>query len=134
MLGDETSRMEGGCPCGSAMRYDGCCGRLHRGDAEAGTAEQLMRARYSAFATRDEAYLLRTWHPSTRPPGVVVDPADEWLGLEVLASSGGGLLDAEGTVEFRARYRRGGQPGVVRERSRFARHDQRWVYVGPAGA
>ena len=28
------------CPCGRAA-YDACCGRLHRGEIEAATAEQL---------------------------------------------------------------------------------------------
>lgn len=56
------------CPCGLPAAYDDCCGRLHRGQAPATTAEQLMRSRYSAFAVGDEAYLLRSWHPTTRPP------------------------------------------------------------------
>ena len=44
------------CPCGSGTPYDGCCDRLHRGAAQAGTAEELMRSRYAAYAvtTRSE--------------------------------------------------------------------------------
>src|SRR4051794_40324135 len=95
----------GACPCGSPAAYDGCCGRLHRGDAKAPTAERLMRSRFSAFHVRDEAYLLRTWHPSTRPPDIGFDEALEWVRLEILATTGGGFLDAHGTVRFRAHYR-----------------------------
>jgi SEC-C motif domain protein len=116
------------CPCGLGSSYDDCCGRLHRGEAQAGTAEQLMRSRYSAFAVGDEPYLLRSWHPSTRPPSVDATGV-RWLRLQVLGSSGGHLLDREGTVEFVATH----EGGELHEVSRFVRLDGNWVYVGPAG-
>ncbi|WP_275423743.1 YchJ family protein, partial [Virgisporangium ochraceum] len=53
------------CPCGGGP-YAACCGPAH-GGAPAATAEALMRSRYSAFALGDADYLLRTWHPTTRP-------------------------------------------------------------------
>ena len=115
------------CPCGSALPYDACCGALHAGGA-APTAEALMRSRYTAFALRDPAYLLRSWHSTTRPRALVLDPDQEWTGLTVL-SAAGGLLDAEGTVAFRARWRHGGETGVLAETSRFVREDGRWVYL-----
>ena len=61
------ARLNGACPCGLAATYGDCCGRLHRGQARAATPEQLMRSRFSAYAVHDEPYLLRTWHPATRP-------------------------------------------------------------------
>ncbi|MFC7573429.1 YchJ family metal-binding protein [Klenkia terrae] len=102
------------CPCGTGLTYGECCGRLHDGTAAAGTAEQLMRSRYSAFVVGDAAYLLATWHPDTRPPSLDLDGDTRWLGLDVLAVEGGGLLAAEGTVEFRASYRAdgGGTPST----------------------
>ena len=111
------------CPCGLPAEYDDCCGRYHRGGS-APTPELLMRSRYSAFAVGDADYLLRTWHPTTRPSSV--EPGDGWLRLEVLAATGG-LLDAEGTVQFRAHSLN----GVVEERSRFTRDSGRWAYLGP---
>ena len=111
------------CPCGLPASYDDCCGRYHQG-AAAPTAELLMRSRYSAFAVGDTAYLLRTWHPSTRP--ATVETGTGWLRLEVLDSRGG-LLDAEGEVHFRAHA----VGGVVEERSRFVRDAGRWSYLGP---
>ncbi|MCW2613554.1 MAG: uncharacterized protein JWN08_548 [Frankiales bacterium] len=113
------------CPCGTGPALDACCGRLHAGAATAATAEQLMRSRYSAFAVGDAAYLLRSWHASTRPRRLVLDPDEHWLRLEVLARSDGGLFDTEGTVEFRAHA----ASGVVHEVSRFVRDDG-WQYVG----
>jgi SEC-C motif-containing protein len=117
------------CPCGTGLPYAECCGRLHDGTATAGTAEQLMRSRYSAFAVGDPAHLLATWHPSTRPPSLELDPTVRWTGLDVLATSDGGLLASEGTVEFRAWYRHEGETGSQHETSRFVREDGAWWYL-----
>jgi SEC-C motif-containing protein len=132
MPSSDAPEAAGACPCGSGAAYDRCCGRLHRGEADAGTAEQLMRSRYAAFAVGDDAYLLASWHRSTRPPLVALDPSTEWLGLDVLATARGRLFDDDGTVEFVAHYRHAGRPGVVHEVSRFVRDGHRWRYVGPA--
>ncbi len=115
------------CPCGSGQPYAECCGPLHRGDGTAGTAEALMRSRYSAFAVGDVAYLRSSWHPSTRPARLDLDPTLSWLGLEVLHAEGG-LFDTTGVVEFRARHNR----GVLHERSRFTREGGRWFYLDGA--
>ncbi|MTE14498.1 YchJ family protein [Nocardia aurantiaca] len=117
------------CPCGLPASYADCCGRLHRGEGQAATAEQLMRSRFSAFAVRDEAYLLRSWDPETRPADVVFDPELRWDRLEILGATGGGLFHVEGTVEFRAHYRAHGAAGALHENSRFRRDHGAWVYV-----
>lgn len=94
-----------------------------------------MRSRFTAFALRDEAHLLRSWHPSTRPPAVRFAPGQRWTRLEILATVDGGLLDATGAVEFNAHHERRGAPGVLHELSRFIRDDQgRWAYLGAVEA
>jgi SEC-C motif-containing protein len=117
------------CPCGSGKRYDACCGRLHRRVAEATTAEELMRSRYAAYAVGELGYVFRTWHPRTRPDSIEPDPELTWTGLEVVDVVAGGPDDDTGEVEFEATYDRGGRPGRLRERSRFERRRDRWVYV-----
>ena len=122
------------CPCGSGLPLAECCGRLHQGLVSAATAEQLMRSRYSAFALGEAAYLLRTWHPRTRPASLDLDPDVRWTGLVVLATTGGSPLETEGTVEFRAHYVVSGGvvpggAGAQHERSRFLREDGSWRYV-----
>ena len=117
------------CPCGTGLAYDDCCGPLHTGATPAATAEQLMRSRYSAFAVGDAAYLLATWHPTTRPVALELDPGVRWLGLDVVATDGGGLLATEGTVEFVAHRISGGERGEQHEVSRFVREDGAWRYV-----
>jgi len=88
-----------------------------------------MRSRYTAYVRRDEAYLLRTWAASHRPSSVDLDDT-VWLGLEVLATEAGGEEDAEGIVEFVARYQAPtGAVAELRERSRFVRDVGAWVYV-----
>ncbi len=84
-----------------------------------------MRSRYSAFVRRDEDYLLRTWHPRTRPGTLDLDSGPAWTGLEVLDTSGGSAFHTTGTVTFRASYR----GGALHEHSRFERVDGAWVYV-----
>jgi len=56
-----------------------------------------------------------------------------WTRLQVVGTSGGGLLDTVGTVRFRATSAADGQVGVMEEDSRFVREDGRWAYVGPVG-
>ncbi|MEU2622359.1 YchJ family metal-binding protein [Streptomyces sp. NPDC007157] len=113
------------CPCGLAETYEQCCGRFHRGAAAAPTAEALMRSRYSAFVKGDEPYLLRTWHPRTRPDRLDLDPGMRWTGLEILATTDGTAFHATGTVTFRASFR----GGSLHELSRFERVDGAWVYL-----
>ncbi|TFV77403.1 hypothetical protein E4P39_05305 [Blastococcus sp. CT_GayMR19] len=117
------------CPCGTGLPYGECCGPLHDGTRTAATAEQLMRSRYSAFALGDTGYLLDTWHPDTRP--AALDPGRDvrWTGLDVLATTGGSLLDREGTVEFRAHHVVAGRVGAQHETSRFVRDGGRWRYL-----
>ncbi|MET3904730.1 YchJ family protein [Paenarthrobacter sp. 4246] len=119
----------GTCPCLSGDQYDDCCARFHRGDADAPTASQLMRSRYSAFVVLDPSYLLRTWHASTRPESMDLDADMQWRRLDIVSTSGGGPLDTTGTVEFAAHYRLDGERGVQREVSRFVREGKRWFYV-----
>ena len=109
------------CPCGAAS-YDACCGRLHRGEAQATTPEELMRSRYAAYALGETEHVWRTWHPRTRPAEVTHDPSTRWTGLEVLAAQGD-------EVEFRARFEGPEGPGTLHERSLFARRAGRWFYL-----
>jgi SEC-C motif domain protein len=118
------------CPCGRGLAYSECCEPAHHGEPPA-TAEALMRSRYSAFALDDDAYVLSSWHPKTRPAQIEPDSRLRWVGLEIIESTGGGMFDTEGVVEFRAHYRDHGKNGDMVERSRFVRHDGRWTYWGP---
>lgn len=117
------------CPCGQDAPYAACCGPLHRGETTASTAEQLMRSRYTAFVMHDAPYLQQTWSLTTRPARIEFDAGREWTRLEIVHTTGGSPFHSEGTVEFRAHYVSGGQPGVQQENSTFSREAGHWVYV-----
>ncbi len=114
------------CPCGGGA-YAACCGRFHAGEA-ASTAEQLMRSRYSAYVLNDNAYLLQSWHASTRPAAAELEEGHggKWLGLEVKRHVPAG---DDATVEFVARYKIDGRAHRLHEVSRFVREEGRWYYV-----
>jgi SEC-C motif-containing protein len=117
------------CPCGTQRAYSACCGRLHSGSEKAASAEALMRSRYSAYARGLDAYLLATWHASTRPLelSTASDEATRWLGLTVKNHR---LLDStHASVEFVARYRIAGRGYRLGEISRFVCEDGVWFYV-----
>ncbi|WP_258803907.1 YchJ family protein [Pseudarthrobacter sp. NS4] len=117
------------CVCLSGEQYAQCCGRFHSGASDAATAEQLMRSRYSAFVLLDAGYLRRTWHPDNAPADIEPDPGIGWRRLDIVSTSRGGPLDSEGTVEFKAYFRQGGERGIHHEVSRFVRQDRRWYYI-----
>ncbi|NNE63239.1 MAG: hypothetical protein HKN34_04080, partial [Gammaproteobacteria bacterium] len=114
-------------PCNSGDLYASCCEPVLNGKLPR-TAEQLMRSRYTAFTQNNEAYLLRSWHPSTRPKALNL--ADEkkikWLDLKVLGHDPG---ETRAIVEFIARYKVNGKAGKIHERSRFIKEGDRWFYV-----
>lgn len=87
-----------------------------------------MRSRFSAFARGDAAYLLRSWHPSTRPAELDLDDGLRWYRLDIESTWAGGPFDRDGVVEFTAYYK-GAERGSVHETSRFVREGRDWFYV-----
>jgi SEC-C motif-containing protein len=130
-----TAAPGGACPCGRPdargrpLPFARCCGPFLADFAgtPAPDAEALMRSRYSAFVLEDAAYLLATWHASTRPPRIDFEPGLKWLGLEVRQHHQADPGHAE--VEFVARSRLAGRGQRLHERSRFVCEDGRWYYV-----
>lgn len=91
-----------------------------------------MRSRFSAFAVGDARYLLHTWHPSTRPASLALDPDQQWYLLEILNTSAGSLFDTQGVVGFRAHYRSATNRKLkdsLTETSSFLRSGRQWLYV-----
>jgi SEC-C motif-containing protein len=84
-----------------------------------------MRSRYTAFVRLEAEYLAATWHPSTRPAHLQLDPAVVWTRLEIVRVRAGAADDERGLVEFRAHH----TSGVQAERSRFRREDGQWFYL-----
>ena len=84
-----------------------------------------MRSRYSAYVLGLIDYLAATWHLSTAPGDLELQPV-KWLGLEVRHAATAGDV---GVVEFVARCRVNGRAERMHELSRFVREQGRWYYI-----
>ncbi|MDR1970957.1 MAG: YchJ family protein [Treponema sp.] len=122
-----------GCPCGSGLSYEACCGPYIGGEKNPPTAEALMRSRYTAYATHAIDYIIDTCVSDgktdiDRRETQAWSEQSTWLGLKISAVEKGGSDDTEGTVEFEASYERKGLKDLHRERAHFKRYDGRWMY------
>ncbi len=122
------------CPCGSGVVYAECCEPVISALRPATTAEQLMRARYSAYVKVAADFIFESTHPDHRRG---YDHAgtkawaerSQWLGLEILGTNKGGPDDTFGEVEFIARFREQGALRSHHERGQFKREGDRWYFT-----
>lgn len=120
------------CPCGAGVSFADCCERVIKGEREPETAEELMRARYSAFAAEEIDFIVASTHSSTRRE---VDVAyttqwskdSVWQGLEILETKE--VSPDQSLVSFEARFSQDGKEQVHREKSVFEREDGHWRFV-----
>lgn len=125
------------CYCLSKRPFAQCCQAFLEGQAQPNTAEQLMRSRYSAHATGNTDYLLRSLATEKHGAATAADTLQwvdehDWLGLQIIQSRQGQAHHKAGTVEFIAYYRPKGDDSQrlsLHEKSNFERRDGRWVYV-----
>lgn len=118
------------CPCGLDADFAKCCGALIEGQREAKSPEELMRSRYSAFATQNIPYVEATTDPQNLHE-MSVEAATEWAEkatftkLEILRAEESGN---KGTVEFIAHYDWEGKPETHHELSTFRKQKGRWYF------
>jgi SEC-C motif-containing protein len=122
------------CPCGSGNDYAACCEPIITGKKSAETAEQLMRARYSAHVKVEVDFLFDSTHLDHRQgydhkATRTWAEESEWHGLEIVGTTDGGPQDAEGEVEFIARFRDNSGVHSHHERGQFKREKQQWLFV-----
>ena len=126
------------CYCCSDRFFKDCCEPFILGTRKPATAEELMRSRYSAYATAAVEYLLRSTHPSTRkfydaPSIERWAKSSRWIKLEIVATSEGTRADKQGTVEFKAHYTDAdGEPQIHQEKSNFRKELGKWFFVDGA--
>lgn len=122
------------CPCGSGAAYSDCCEPIISGARPAETAEQLMRARYTAYAGAQMDFIFESTHPEHREGYDHAGTKDwaeesEWLGLEILGARQGGREDNDGEVEFVASFREKGTPRRHHECAHFTRKSGLWYFT-----
>ena len=75
------------CYCGSEHSFQKCCEKFIENSQLPDTPEQLMRSRYTAYRLKDEDYLLKTWHESTRPETLdLKEDSTQWLKLKIISA------------------------------------------------
>ena len=121
------------CPCGSSAAYENCCEPVIAGARPAETAEQLMRARYSAYVGARMDFIFETTHPDQRQGYDHAGTKEwaessEWHGLEIVSTREGGAEDTTGEVEFIARFSEKEVPREHHESARFERLDGAWFF------
>lgn len=122
------------CYCGSGLSYSECCEPVISGAQPATTAEQLMRARYSAYVNVKMDFVFETTHPDHRQnydhDGTREwAESSEWLGLEIVRTTKGGQEDSGGEVEFIARFREKDAPREHHENAEFEKDNGKWYFT-----
>lgn len=126
------------CPCGSGQTFGACCAPLLAGQKPAATAEQLMRARFTAHVVHDFRFLHDSYRPTAGQPYEAEEgePAMQWTKLVVHAHETEAGPD-KAFVDFSAYGTEEGVEKVLHEKAEFLRIDGRWLYnrearLGPA--
>ena len=126
------------CPCGSGGLFGDCCDPILTGKRLAATAEQLMRARFTAHVVHDFVFLHRTYRPTAQQPFVdeAEVPTMQWTKLVVHSHEAGRNPDTA-YVDFSAYGSEAGTERVLHEKAEFIRQNGAWIYTravreGPA--
>lgn len=121
------------CPCNSGNALQECCGKIIENKSLANSAEQLMRARYTAHVLGVVDFIMDTFHPSVRPEmdkEAIYNWAvnTQWIGLEVLSVRQGKIDDTKGRVVFKAHFNSGKQKSFHHEDAYFQKVGTQWYY------
>jgi len=122
------------CPCESGKTFKKCCEPFISGAKQAETAEQLMRARYTAYTQVEMDFIEKTHDPKTRDETDMEAnrkwaESTKWKGLEIIATKQGGAHDEVGTVTFKAKFETDEGLQDHQELSLFRKQDGRWYFV-----
>jgi len=105
-----------------------------RGEQAAVSAEQLMRARYSAYATANIEFLETSLHPDNRENFDAAATkqwaeSSEWTGLKIIEKIAGTAEDKVGIVSFSATYTDGEEKHRQHnERAQFKKESGNWFF------
>lgn len=123
------------CPCGSLKKHKKCCKIFHDGISFPKTALELMKSRFSAFATQNSKYIILTTHKENPD---FTDDLKSWNEdiinfskntrfekLEILDF----IEDVESFVTFKATLFQDNRDVSFIEKSRFLKVEGIWKYV-----
>ncbi|MBO5751815.1 MAG: YchJ family protein [Kiritimatiellae bacterium] len=121
------------CPCKSGKAFGECCEPILSGVVQTETAEALMRARYSAYAVCDIAFLKKSATAASleefdEEMSAAWSRSAAWHGLEIVRTEAGGADDKTGIVEFRALYTANGEFCNHHECASFVKEADGWKF------
>lgn len=121
------------CPCSSQNQFENCCQPILNGEL-AGSAEQLMRARFTAYSQVDMDFIEKTHDPKTKNKTNMAEnkawaEQTQWDRLEIVNTQEGGPDHTWGLVEFKAYFSRNNEEGVHHEVSEFNKKDGQWYFT-----
>lgn len=123
------------CPCGSKKKYKKCCKIFHNG-INPKNALELMKSRYSAYATNNPEYIINTTHKLNNE---YVE--QKWLweenikqfikdtqfnSLDILEFIDG---EDEAYVTFKANIAINEKDSSFIEKSKFLKVENKWLYL-----
>lgn len=123
------------CPCGAVgSSLEKCCLPFIQGKKKPETAEQLLRARYTAFTLGEVQYILGSHHSKTRHEVNSEEIEDwsknsKWHGLFIHQIERGTKSDNEGTIVFSAVYSTDGKKEEHSEKSLFEKENGEWRFL-----
>ncbi len=119
------------CYCRSGKTFEECCKPFLSNESLPSTAEELMRSRYSAYATADMDYLEQTQifkdGEFDREGASKWAKESEWKGLQILGTEKGQKGDKTGVVEFVAHYKNKDGAQAHHEISKFI-YKEKWLF------
>ncbi len=121
------------CPCSSQKQYNECCESII-GGTPAKTAEELMRARYTAYTQVNMDFIKATHDPSTIKKTNMEEnkawaESTQWKRLDILNVEKGGAEDNWGKVEFKAHFTNDSEDSAHHELSEFNKKNGQWFFT-----
>lgn len=141
------------CYCQSGRKFNECCASFIQGERLPGSAEQLMRSRFSAYcqgSAQAMQYLAESYHPITQPDNPVSEiaafaKAAHFIRLDVIhasedsalpeqlrqigVGSAAGQQELYATVHFKVQFILHDKLHLLEEISRFIRISHQWFYL-----
>jgi len=134
------------CPCGLDISFKQCCFLIITEEVKAVSPVQLMRSRYSAYATKFADYIYQTYAESSRALQSINDISQwaqetKWLMLTIHSASEYTAVTNKTsdnsankehnlpTVCFSAYYKHQSKYYLMKETSRFIFEKSQWRYL-----
>ncbi|HKP95610.1 MAG TPA: YchJ family protein [Fibrobacteria bacterium] len=121
------------CSCDTKKPFSECCEPVLNRAKAPGTAADLMRARYTAFARQHVDFIMDSVSPARqkemdRKSIEAWSRGTQWEGLEIVATEKGGPEDETGKVEFKAKFREDGEIKEHHELATFVKLKGAWFF------